>query len=339
MENMKNPIIKKTTLPFKELQSLAVPYAGNCRADAERVDMVCDCDCNCVCDCDCQCIEDNECHCDCSNGICDCNCVCDCGALDDGGTLIIPEGIERIYPETYRGQEKIKRVILPRSLKVIGEGAFRDCKALVEVVFGDALVEIERDAFRGCGALKTAELPDSVAVIGACAFQSCYALETVSFGRSFDGFDPNVFDMCNALSHIEVRSGNTHYKVIDGVLYSRCGRTLRYYPRGKCDENFVVPERVTKIMSSAFAGNDYLKTVTMQEGVKTICDRAFQYCNNLAQVALPRTLTTVEEGIFYDCRSLAQVTYAGTSREWAQVKIAGTMFSYQYDTYVRTSDD
>ncbi len=336
---MKNPIIKKTLIPFKDLQSLSVPYAGNCQPDAERVNEVCVCDCVCHCDCDCRCMEDNECHCDCTTPVCDCNCVCDCGALDDTGTLIIPEGIERIYPDTYRGREEIKRVLLPKSLKAIGENAFRDCKQLVEIVFQEGLVEIEEFAFRGCHALTAIELPDSLTTLGTCAFDYCYSVERLVFGRSFSGLDLNVFGCCNVLAGVEVRAGNSHYKAIDGVLYSKCGRTLLWYPRGKCDECFEVPARVTKIEQEAFRGNDHLVAVHVSEGVHTIRERAFQGCNELCKVSLPRSLKQIEEHAFADCRSLKRVNYVGTDAEWSKVKKASSLFSYQYNAYVIPSAD
>lgn len=70
------------------------------------------------------------------------------------------EGIERIEPEAFLGSG-IKRIMLPKSLKLICEDAFSDCASLSVIVIypieadGSEQFVIQNSAFRDCDALKT----------------------------------------------------------------------------------------------------------------------------------------------------------------------------------------
>ena len=61
---------------------------------------------------------------------------------------------------------KIKKIILPNTLKATGNGIFKDLTTLETVVFGNSLQHIELEAFQGCSSLKNADLPDSLIQIG-----------------------------------------------------------------------------------------------------------------------------------------------------------------------------
>lgn len=67
----------------------------------------------------------------------------------------------------------------------------------------------------------------------------------------------------------------------DGVLYSKDGKTLVFYPGGKTDARFVVPE-----------------------GVEVIGQGAFTYCPHLEEIVLPSTLKEIQDYAFYLTESI-----------------------------------
>ena len=73
------------------------------------------------------------------------------------------------------------------------------------------------------------------------------------------------------------------YQVMDGVLTSCIGQA---------DENgvYVVPETITAIAESAFAGDERIKEVVIGSHVKMIGSGAFQGCSSLEKVV-------IEEGV------------------------------------------
>ena len=90
---------------------------------------------------------------------------------DISGELVIPEGIEEIAENAFRGFGSLARVVLPKSLKRISACAFSGCTSLREVVIPDGVLELLDEAFAFCPALTEIHLPDSVRRIGGSAFE------------------------------------------------------------------------------------------------------------------------------------------------------------------------
>ena len=71
---------------------------------------------------------------------------------------------------------KMKTVILPPTLKVIGDRAFYNCDMLETVNFSLLLKKIGFAAFNGCSKLNITTLPASLETVGGYAFQTCSSL-------------------------------------------------------------------------------------------------------------------------------------------------------------------
>ena len=92
--------------------------------------------------------------------------------LDYAGSdekIEIPEGVTYIAPEVFKGHTEITSVLLPDSLKTIGEGAFEQCSSLTQVQGGSNVKKIQDRAFAGCP-LETVRIPDQVESLGLGAF-------------------------------------------------------------------------------------------------------------------------------------------------------------------------
>ena len=66
----------------------------------------------------------------------------------DAKEYAIPETVEIVAPLAFAGNPTLEKVVCPSALKVVAQGAFKDCPALWSVSLpGD--VEIAPDAFEG----------------------------------------------------------------------------------------------------------------------------------------------------------------------------------------------
>ena len=83
---------------------------------------------------------------------------------------------------------------------------------------------------------------------------------------------------------------------------------------GQADEDgtFVVPENITMIGESAFAGDTDLKKVIIGSNVKIVGSGAFQYCSSLETVTISEGVETIGSHAFTNCTSLKNVTLPST---------------------------
>lgn len=93
--------------------------------------------------------------------------VRDCESYD------IPEGVEFINAIAFMGNEKLKSICMPGSLKYIGRNAFCDCTSLTKVILNEGLQKIDDQCFYECVELEDVKLPSTLSYIGYEAFFSC----------------------------------------------------------------------------------------------------------------------------------------------------------------------
>lgn len=86
----------------------------------------------------------------------------------------------------------IEEVILPDSVKRIGEKAFANCEMLKNVKFGNGLKVIGRSAFAWCHSLKHIDFPPSLECIDICAFFGS-ALKEVDLNEGLKSFESEAF--------------------------------------------------------------------------------------------------------------------------------------------------
>ena len=93
-----------------------------------------------------------------------------------------------------------------------------------------------------------------------------------------------------------------------GVLFDKTGTTLIWYPKGKQDKTYSIPEGVTQIGSYAFEGCRRLTDITLPEGITVIGDWAFAECG-FGDIRFPEGLTAIGSCAFKMCTRLTSVTF------------------------------
>lgn len=113
-------------------------------------------------------------------------------------------------------------------------------------------------------------LPDNLATISAGFFNHTAQLEgssyTVPAGVKKIGYAHTFYDMgSNDLTELKVAEGNTHYKSVDGIIYSMDGTEMLGIPRSKAFENntYIIPEGVTFLAELSFSRNNNIHTIVL----------------------------------------------------------------------------
>lgn len=138
------------------------------------------------------------------------------------------EGITSIGDRAFKNTS-IAQINLPVSLVSIGIEAFSSISELTQVTFaqGSKLEEIGEFTFKDCTGILNLNLPSNV---NSFAVNSVFGTEN--------------------LKAINVAADNEDYFSVGGVLYQ--DEYLLYYPSGKTELNYTVPEGIKGIRSNAF---------------------------------------------------------------------------------------
>lgn len=103
-------------------------------------------------------------------------CFCGCNF---SGELIIPEGTIEI-PENCFSYCSFSKIILPESLRTIGDRAFSGNYRLEEIEFNEGLIRIGQLAFSECNTLLSLNLPSTLQTIQSNAFENCYYISNIT---------------------------------------------------------------------------------------------------------------------------------------------------------------
>lgn len=267
----------------------------------------------------------------------------------------------------------------------IAPRAFESCAALRRVILPESLRQIGEMAFSGCSHLRLLTIPGGVQRVGTLAFAKCSQLERVRIEPGVVQLGPSCFSKCAALKRVEMPASVTQ---IGGGAFFGCSKELRLYgaegapaaqyarlngltfdfQSWKDDEELVLREeedgtltvlgarqtaphrieipteicgrRVAAIAPKAFFASGTLEQLVVGSGVREIGESAFFGCRQLVSVSFERGLEQLKDSAFAGCESLTQVTLPwGTSAVGRMAFFGCTRLSFvKMPTTTRVSD-
>ena len=178
----------------------------------------------------------------------------------------------------------------------------------------DTVCGISTDAFSGTKYLEEVTLPDRITSLGR-VFSCCDSIRVLNLNMvSFMG-GTEIYG-CGNIEKVTVSEDNPGMFEYDNVLYSKnpifgSGTTLMYYPAGRADATFTIPQevggmKVTAVMDRAFAFTQ-LTEITMPGEVEWVGGWAFQGSTQLTTVILSDITRHLGSNLFYMCNSMKYV--------------------------------
>lgn len=259
-------------------------------------------------------------------------------------TLTMPDGVVEIGAQAFLEDSLMTGLTLPSKLEYVGDAAFMGCKAVGPKLdipasvtriglgaftylqgvkeltvaegnkeykaLGNVLYTADGKALLSCagGFVGALDVADGTEQIQANAFAGAEGVTEVSLPASVTEIGDYAFDFMFGLGQVNVDADNAVYASKDGVLFDKQMQTLIIYPQGAKATSYATPESVTEIATAAFANNQHLVDVTLNEGIVTLGDYAFNDSPALQTVTLPSTLKDMGASTFTYCTALQDIT-------------------------------
>ena len=171
------------------------------------------------------------------------------------------------------------------------------------------VTSIPDDGFQRNSTLLKVILPEGLKTIGSDAFMFCDSLEEIHLPSTLETFCKIGFQ---SLETITLAEGNEAFQLIDGVLFSKDGTTLRLYPSAKAGESYTTPDGTITISDSAFYNNQNLKSLTLSDSVKTVESYAFTQMQGLQKFVSGKNVSKFGDYNLYQCPNLETVVLDGS---------------------------
>ena len=239
---------------------------------------------------------------------------------DYSGDIVIPETVTYdgiTYPVTVIGDyafwfSEITNIVIPNSIKEIGEGAFGHCNSLTSIEIPKSVLMIWYRPFEGCNNLTNIVVAEDNPVYdsrdncNAIIMSECNTLyagcKNTCIPNTVTDIGPQAFLRCTSLYEIEIPSSVT-------TIWSSAFRDCTIL------SHIEIPNSVTSIGEEAFEGCESLTNFIIPNSVSSIEREAFKDCKSLTNIVIPNSITRIEDETFYGCWSLTSVTI-GNSVEY-----------------------
>lgn len=240
---------------------------------------------------------------------------------DYKGDLVVPESfvldgvtytITQIDRCAFYECEELNSIIIPNTVKSIGDKAFCHCHSLSHVQLPSSLDSIQKRTFYLCENLKSIQFPESLKYIGFQAFIMS-GIEELNF-TGFVKLDQGAFTLCHHLKTVTLPDGTD---TISRDLFSDCEELSSVF----------IPQSVKVIDEDAFF-NTNLSSVELPESLISIESEAFSYtplttielpnslqflsgfsfCSQITEVVIPESVVRLGSWAFGGCSNLKTIT-------------------------------
>ena len=194
---------------------------------------------------------------------------------------------------------------------------------VTKLVIPEGVTEIKDCAFYGCSATQVS-IPESVTSIGDYAFSDCSALaEMTVLATVPPTITAKTFYNINPQVKVSIPEGSKEAYMADenwkwlldlsaGQLSGTCGDNLTW-TFTTADSTLTISGTGDMYNYSIVMDQPWLnlyqgiKNISLQDGVTSIGDYAFQFCPTLTQVTIGDGVTSIGSQAFYGCSALTQV--------------------------------
>ena len=224
-------------------------------------------------------------------------------ALSNIGEVILPSSVTEINSGAFWGNKNMTKIDMSAtSIEFLSTNCFRRNSNLIEVSWPKKLNSIADGAFYECYKLSEIIIPEGVKNIGSSAFYNS-GLTKVVLPSTLSSMN-NPFNYCPKLTNIEIAEGNQTYKVEDGAIYSKDGKSLVSMP--VYSSVLKIKDGVEIIKKFAFNSAYLLSEVTLPITVRVIEEYAFNN-STVRKINIPSSIESIGIAAFSSCNNLTEI--------------------------------
>lgn len=206
--------------------------------------------------------------------------------------LFIPDHVQQVAQNALKGNTVITKVVLPESIEKLNYCCMAECPNLTEVVVPPTLKIIGDSAFRDCD-IRSLTLPEGVGHVDYYAFSGNKNLTEVSLPQSLTYIAGDAFSFCESLESIDLPDALTW---IGGGAFREC----------KALKSIEIPDSAD-LADYAFQNCTALETVKLPANLTALCNWEFEGCTSLTSLILPQTLSEIRTEALAGCTALTDL--------------------------------
>lgn len=239
--------------------------------------------------------------------------------------------ITAINKEAFSSISALTSVIIPKTVKIIRNGAFKDCSNLKSIKIGGIIEQCDENAFTGTALTKPIytgkslvyypsnmseyKIDEGTETILEYAFSDCKDLTSIIIPASVKNVYANSFANCDKLENITIAEGNKTFDCrnnCNAIIMTSENKIIR-----GC-KNSIIPNGIKTIARIAFA-NIGISKIEIPNSVTTIEDSAFYNCE-LSTVTIPESVKKIGASAFIKNKKLAVVNFNANNCEPMNIK-------------------
>ncbi|MBQ7597647.1 MAG: leucine-rich repeat domain-containing protein [Clostridia bacterium] len=246
--------------------------------------------------------------------------------------VVLEEGFTGVASYAFTNFTALLKVKIPKTVTVIGYGAFCGCKWLQKIVGGENIAEVRSFAFDGCARLASFPHMETLRLIEGNAFSGCAFKKLnlsgdlrLSIGDEDNYSAWNAFADCKNLKAVTFLDGSGKKGLLIGMGSFRGCTSLK---------TVTLPKKCPDIQmeDNAFYGCTSLQTLKNLDKLTEIGRFTFANCTSLTSVTLPAGIKFVAEDAFKGCKGLKTLDLRSKNIDlFSQQYNSG--WSYQLDDY------
>lgn len=213
-----------------------------------------------------------------------------------GKVLSEYDGYEIISIDGFNDTD-IKHIVLPDSIQIIQDEAFKNCTSLEVVYIPESVIDIGVSAYVGCG--KVAEVNYNALQCTNCEHSD----------KPFEQVGPFVLTV--GANVLKIPAYLFYFGKIASLIFdagSQC-ETIGACAFEECDiESLMIPDSVATIGDRAFAKNTHISSLEIPNGVKSIGVRAFERWSAMTDLFVSKSVEVIKNGAFASSSLLSSIT-------------------------------